>query len=157
MASMNKVILIGNLGQDPEIKRLQDGTPVANLSIATSESWRDKNTGERRERTQWHRIVVWGARDSEGLVKVIEQYLAKGDQIMVIGQLEHRKWEDRDGVTKYATEVVLKGFKAELQILRCKAWEKNGKQDTTAEAAPAGDGGKRAAADPAPMDDDIPF
>jgi len=123
MASMNKVMLIGNLGQDPEIRTLQDGSKVANLSIATSERWRDKQTGEQRERTEWHRINIWG----DGLVDVVKKYLAKGDQVMVVGKLQTRKWQDQDGKTRYSTEVVVSGFKSELQIVRCKAWDRRGR------------------------------
>ena len=158
MASMNKVMLIGNLGQDPEIKTLGDGSKVANLSIATSESWRDKATGERKEKTEWHRINVWG----DGLVGVVDKYLAKGDQIMVVGKLQTRAWEDQDGKKRYSTEVVLSGFKSELQIVRCKAWERTGERgqpgddDHAAGAGRATDGQKRGTTRQE-MDDEIPF
>jgi single-strand DNA-binding protein len=108
MASVNKVILVGNLGADPEIRRTQDGRPIANLRLATSETWRDKNTGERRERTEWHRVVIF----SEGLAKVAEQYLTKGARIYVEGQLQTRKWQDQQGQDRWSTEVVLQGFNA---------------------------------------------
>ena len=111
--SVNKVILIGNLGADPEIKRTQDGRPIANLRIATSESWRDKNTGERKEKTEWHRVVIF----SEGLCKVAEQYLKKGAKVYIEGQLQTRKWTDQSGVEKYSTEVVLQGFNSALTML----------------------------------------
>ena len=111
--SVNKVILIGNLGADPEIRRTQDGRPVANLRIATSESWRDKNTGERREKTEWHRVVIF----SEGLCKVVEQYVKKGSKIYIEGALQTRKWTDKDGNEKYTTEVVLQGFNSSLVML----------------------------------------
>src|SRR5581483_1781296 len=104
--SVNKVILVGNLGKDPEIRRTQDGRPIANLSIATSESWRDKNTGERKEKTEWHRVVIF----SEGLCKIAEQYLKKGSKVYLEGQLQTRKYTDKEGVEKYSTEVVLQGF-----------------------------------------------
>src|SRR5687768_312987 len=104
--SVNKVILVGNLGSDPEIRALPSGSKVCNLSLATSESWRDKNTGERREKTEWHRVVIF----SEGLVKVAEQYLKKGAKVYVEGQLQTRKWQDQSGADKYSTEVVLQGF-----------------------------------------------
>ena len=111
--SVNKVILIGNLGRDPEIRRTQDGRAIANFSIATSESWRDKNTGERKEKTEWHRIVCF----SEGLNRVIEQYVKKGTKVYVEGQLQTRKWQDQSGVEKYSTEVVLQGFNGTLTLL----------------------------------------
>jgi single-strand DNA-binding protein len=111
--SVNKVILVGNLGRDPEIRSTQGGTRVANLSLATSESWRDKNTGERREKTEWHRIVIF----NENLVKVAEQYLKKGSKIYVEGSLQTRKYTDQSGVEKYSTEVVLQGFRGELTML----------------------------------------
>jgi single-strand DNA-binding protein len=111
--SVNKVILIGNLGADPEIRRTQDGRPVANLRIATSESWRDKNTGERREKTEWHRVVIF----NEGLCKIVEQYLKKGSKVYLEGALQTRKWTDKDGNEKYTTEVVLQGFNSSLTML----------------------------------------
>ena len=111
--SVNKVILVGNLGADPEIRRTQDGRPIANLSVATSETWRDKNTGERKEKTEWHRVVIF----SEGLCKIAEQYLKKGSKVYLEGALQTRKWQDKDGNDKYSTEVVLQGFNATLTML----------------------------------------
>src|SRR3954452_12329066 len=111
--SVNKVILVGNLGKDPEVRRMQDGRPVVNLSVATSETWRDKNTGEKKERTEWHRVVIF----SEGLAKVAEQYLKKGAKVYLEGQLQTRKYTDAQGVEKYSTEVVLQGFNAALTML----------------------------------------
>src|SRR6184192_1521810 len=111
--SVNKVILVGNLGKDPEIRRTQDGRPIANLSVATSESWRDKATGERKEKTEWHRVVIF----NEGLCKVAEQYLKKGAKVYIEGQLQTRKWTDQAGVEKYSTEVVLQGFNSSLTML----------------------------------------
>ncbi|KQV31223.1 single-stranded DNA-binding protein [Rhizobium sp. Root73] len=111
--SVNKVILIGNLGADPEIRRTQDGKPIANLNIATSESWRDRNSGERKEKTEWHRVVIF----NEGLCKVAEQYLKKGSTVYVEGQLQTRKWQDKDGQDRYSTEVVLQGFNSTLTML----------------------------------------
>lgn len=110
---LNKVALIGNLGADPEIKHTQSGTAIANLRMATSESWRDKATGEKREKTEWHRVVIF----QEGLVKVVEQYCKKGDKIYVEGSLQTRKWEDQQGVERYTTEVVLSGFNSRLIML----------------------------------------
>ena len=111
--SVNKVILVGNVGKDPEIRRTQDGRPIANLSIATSESWRDKATGEKKEKTEWHRVVIF----SEPLCKVVEQYVKKGAKLYIEGALQTRKWTDKDGVEKYSTEVVLQGFNGSLTML----------------------------------------
>lgn len=113
MASLNKATLIGNLGADPEIRRTQDGRPIANFSLATSESWRDKNTGEKREVTEWHRVVVF----TEGLCKVIEQYLKKGSKVYIEGQIKTRKWQDQSGQDRYSTEIVLQGYNASLVML----------------------------------------
>ncbi|MBB5072939.1 single-strand DNA-binding protein [Bartonella callosciuri] len=111
--SLNKVILIGNLGADPEIRRLNSGDQVANLRIATSESWRDRNTNERKERTEWHNIVIF----NENLIKVVEQYLKKGSKIYIEGQLQTRKWQDQNGNDRYTTEIVLQKYRGELQML----------------------------------------
>src|SRR5476651_907264 len=111
--SVNKVILVGNLGRDPEIRSTQDGLRIANLSLATSESWRDKNSGERKEKTEWHRVVIF----NENLVKIAEQYLKKGSKIYVEGALQTRKYTDPAGVEKYSTEVVLQRFRGELTML----------------------------------------
>lgn len=111
--SVNKVILIGNLGRDPEVRRLGSGEPVVNLRIATSETWRDKQSGERKERTEWHSVVIF----NENLAKVAEQYLKKGSKVYVEGQLQTRKWQDQSGVEKYTTEIVLQRFRGELTIL----------------------------------------
>jgi single-strand DNA-binding protein len=111
--SVNKVILIGNLGRDPEVRSFQNGGKVCNLRIATSDSWRDKNTGERRERTEWHSVAIF----SEGLVRVAEQYLRKGSKVYIEGQLETRKWQDQSGQDRYSTEVVLRNFGHTLQML----------------------------------------
>ncbi|MBT9370068.1 single-stranded DNA-binding protein [Rhizobium sp. CSW-27] len=111
--SVNKVILIGNVGADPEIRRTQDGRPIANLRIATSESWRDRNSGERREKTEWHNVVVF----NEGLCKVVEQYVKKGAKLYIEGALQTRKWQDQNGNDRYSTEVVLQGFNSTLTML----------------------------------------
>jgi single-strand DNA-binding protein len=111
--SVNKVILVGNLGRDPEIRSTQDGTKIANLSLATSETWRDRNSGERRERTEWHRVVIF----NDKLCEVAEKYLKKGSKIYVEGQLQTRKWTDKDGQDRYSTEVVLQRFRGELTML----------------------------------------
>jgi single-strand DNA-binding protein len=111
--SVNKVILVGNLGKDPEIRRLNSGDPVVNFSIATSETWRDKNSGERKEKTEWHNIVIF----NDNLAKVAEQYLKKGMKVYVEGQLQTRKWQDQSGQDRYTTEIVLQKFRGELQML----------------------------------------
>lgn len=111
--SVNKVILVGNLGKDPVIRRTQDGRPIASFSIATSDSWKDKNTGEKREKTEWHNIVVF----NEGLCRIIEQYVKKGSKLYIEGQLQTRKWQDQNGQDRYSTEVVLQGFNGALTML----------------------------------------
>jgi single-strand DNA-binding protein len=111
--SVNKVILIGNLGKDPEIRRTQDGRPIANLRVATTETWRDKASGERREKTEWHSVVIF----NEGLCRVAEQYLKKGAKVYIEGQLQTRKWQGQDGQDRYSTEVVLQGFNSTLTML----------------------------------------
>lgn len=138
MSSLNKVMLIGNVGNDPDIKSMPSGDKVANFSVATSESWKDKATGEKKEKTEWHRIVVF----NKGLVGVIENYVKKGSKIYIAGKLQTRKWKDKDGVEKYSTEVVLSGFDGELVLL-------GGKQ---AEAKPAQAVGMTQA-----TEDEIPF
>jgi single-strand DNA-binding protein len=165
--SVNKVILVGNLGADPEIRRTQDGRPIANLSIATSDTWRDKNTGERKEKTEWHRVVIF----SEGLCKVAEQYLKKGAKVYIEGQLQTRKWTDQSGVEKYSTEVVLQGFNATLTMLDGRSGGGGGSfgsDDSSSgdfgSGAPSGGAPRRAVAASGgggrsnnDMDDDIPF
>ena len=158
--SVNKVILVGNLGKDPEIRRTQDGRPIANLSIATSETWRDKATGERKEKTEWHRVVIF----NEGLCKVAEQYLKKGAKVYIEGALQTRKWTDKDGVEKYSTEVVLQGFNSTLTMLDSRGGgggdrvsdysggDDFGSRGPTASRKPAMAGGGRG-----DMDDEIPF
>ena len=117
--SLNKVILIGNLGKDPEIRKLGSGDPVVNLSVATSENWKDKQTGERKEKTEWHRVVIF----NDQIAKVAEQYLKKGMKVYVEGQLQTRKWTDQSGAEKYSTEIVLQKFRGELQMLDGKSEE----------------------------------
>ncbi|PHS02158.1 MAG: single-stranded DNA-binding protein [Blastopirellula sp.] len=114
--SVNRVILVGNLGADPEIKHTQDGRPIANLRIATSSSWKDKNTGERKEKTEWHRIVIF----SEGLCRIAEQYLRKGSTVYIEGSLQTRKWQNAKGDDQYTTEIVLQGFNCSLTMLGSK-------------------------------------
>ena len=157
--SVNKVILIGNLGADPEIRRTQDGRPIANLRVATSESWRDKTTGERREKTEWHRVVIF----NEGLCKIVEQYLKKGSKVYLEGALQTRKWQDKDGQDKYTTEVVLQGFNSQLTMLDTRGGGAGGAD--RAESGDFGSPGPSAARKPAmagvgkrdDMDDEIPF
>jgi single-strand DNA-binding protein len=165
--SVNKVILIGNLGADPEIKRTQDGRPIANLRIATSDTWRDKNTGERKEKTEWHRVVIF----SEGLCKIAEQYLKKGAKVYIEGQLQTRKWTDQAGVEKYSTEVVLQNFNSTLTMLDGRAGGGGGNFGSDdSGGGDFGSGGPSGGPSSAPprravaagarnsdMDDDIPF
>ena len=162
--SVNKVILVGNLGKDPEIRRTQDGRPIANLSVATSETWRDKATGERKEKTEWHRVVIF----SEPLCKIVEQYLKKGAKVYIEGALQTRKWTDQAGVEKYSTEVVLQGFNSTLTMLDGRGGGGGGSfgeepggdfgssgpvSSTPRRPVAAGGGGSRNS----DMDDDIPF
>jgi single-strand DNA-binding protein len=157
--SVNKVILVGNLGKDPEIRRTQDGRPIANLSVATSESWRDKATGERKEKTEWHRVVIF----NEGLCKIAEQYLKKGAKVYLEGQLQTRKWTDQGGVEKYSTEVVLQGFNSNLTMLDGRSGGgSSGSDDSSGDFGAGGSSGppRRAVAAGGrngDMDDDIPF
>jgi len=153
--SVNKVILVGNLGREPEARKMQDGNPVVNLSVATSESWKDKNTGERREKTEWHRVVIFNDR----LAEVAQKYLRKGSKIYIEGQLQTRKWTDQSGVEKYSTEVVLQRFRGELQMLD-RAGEGGGgggdySQDSGSGGGSGGGGG--GAPSGVGLDDDIPF
>jgi single-strand DNA-binding protein len=113
MSSVNKVILVGNVGKDPEIRHTNDGKAIVNLSLATSESWRDKASGERKEKAEWHRIVVF----NENIAKIIEQYVRKGDKIYIEGQLQTRKWANKDGIEQYTTEIVLQAFNGQLVLL----------------------------------------
>ena len=162
--SVNKVILVGNLGKDPEIRTLNSGDRVANLRIATSESWRDKTSGERQERTEWHNVVIY----NENLGKVAEQYLKKGSKVYVEGQLQTRKWQDQSGADKYTTEVVLQRFRGELTLLD-RAGDRVGGEEggdfgrasalepARAPARTAGAGGRSGGSLAEEMDDEIPF
>ena len=162
--SVNKVILVGNLGADPEVRRMQDGRPVVNLRVATSESWRDRNTNERRERTEWHRVVIF----NEGLAKIAEQYLRKGSKIYLEGQLQTREWEDQTGNKRWTTEVVLQGFNSALTMLDTRG-QGGGMGDTQAGYGGGSDFGRSGPMDrgggpsqgqrPAhdDLDDEIPF
>lgn len=151
--SVNKVILVGNLGRDPEVRSTQDGREIANLTVATSESWKDRNTGERKERTEWHRVVIF----NEGLVNIAKNYLKKGAKVYLEGQLQTRKWTDQSGQEKYTTEVVLQGFNAALTMLDSRNNNDN--------QASGGGGGYQSSAPKArqpettapDLDDEIPF
>jgi single-strand DNA-binding protein len=150
--SVNKVILVGNLGKDPETRRLQSGDPVVNLSIATSESWRDKSSGERKEKTEWHRVVIF----NKNLAEVAEKYLRKGSKVYVEGALQTRKWSDKDGVEKYSTEIVLQNFRGELTMLDSKG------EGGSAMTRQGGGGGSSMGSEPgnfdrSELDDEIPF
>jgi single-strand DNA-binding protein len=172
--SVNKVILIGNVGADPEIRRTQDGRPIANLRIATSESWKDRNSGERREKTEWHTVVVF----SEPLCKVIEQYVKKGAKLYIEGALQTRKWQDQTGNDRYSTEIVLQGFNSTLTMLDGRgegggasrggsdfgggapSYDDYGSRPASGGASGSGaSGGGRSSGSPLSrdMDDDIPF
>ena len=156
--SVNKVIIIGNLGRDPEIRTFQNGGRVANLSVATSESWRDRTSGERKEKTEWHRVVIF----NEKLVEVVEKYLRTGAKVYLEGQLETRKWTDQSGAEKYTTEVVLRPFRGELTMLDSRGGSggggdlggNGGSEPDDAPPAPRSGGGRQKSG---PLDDDIPF
>ncbi|HEY8697062.1 MAG TPA: single-stranded DNA-binding protein [Rhizomicrobium sp.] len=148
--SVNKVILVGNLGRDPETRRMTSGDPVVNLSVATSESWRDKASGERKERTEWHRVVIF----NPNLAEVAEKYLRKGSKVYLEGQLSTRKWTDKDGVEKYSTEIVLNRFRGELVMLDTRG------EGGGAMARSGGGGSSEAPANfdrSSELDDEIPF
>ena len=144
--SVNKVILVGNLGRDPEVRSMNDGAKIANLSVATSETWKDRNTGERKEKTEWHRVVVF----NESLANVAEQYLRKGSKVYIEGQLQTRKWQDQSGQDKYSTEVVLQRFRGELQML-------DSKQDSAGDYERHARGADGATSTSTDLDDEIPW
>ena len=167
MAGVNKVILVGNLGADPEVRRMPSGDPVVNLRIATSETWRDKNSGERKEKTEWHQVVIF----NDNLAKVAEQYLKKGMKVYIEGALQTRKWE-KDGVERYSTEVVLQKFRGELQMLDARGqggeggsvgYSGGGRSSDFGQSSPnegynRGGGGNRSGGGaPRELDDEIPF
>lgn len=150
--SVNKVILVGNLGRDPEIRSTQDGREIANLAIATSETWKDKNTGERKEKTEWHRVVIL----NDGLVNVVKNYVKKGSKVYIEGSLQTRKWTDKDGQEKYSTEVVLQGYGSTLTMLDSKGSRDSGMaSDNGGYSAPASAPASKPAAEL--LDDEIPF
>ncbi len=152
--SINKVILVGNLGRDPEIRTMQNGNKVANLRIATNERWRDRNSGEMQERTEWHSAVIF----NERLIDVAEKYLHKGSKLYLEGQLQTRKWTDNQGQDKYSTEVVLNRFRGELQMLDSRGEGGGGSYEAApASNAYAGGGDTESAGADADLDDEIPF
>jgi single-strand DNA-binding protein len=163
--SVNKVILIGNLGRDPEVRTFQNGGKVCNLRIATSETWKDRTTGERKERTEWHSVAIF----SEPLARVAEQYLRKGSKVYIEGQLETRKWQDQSGQDRYSTEVVLRPYKSELTMLDGRdggggggnfgggGGESMGYDDSYGGDSGGGSGGKSNPAPSRDLDDEIPF
>lgn len=145
--AINKVILVGNIGQDPEIRTTSDGREIANFSLATTESWKDKMSGEKREKTEWHRVVIF----SQGLVGIVKNYVKKGSKLYLEGSLQTRKWTDKDGVEKYTTEIVLQNFSSTLQILDSRNASSGGYSAPASNAAPSND---------IPVeesDDEIPF
>ena len=150
--SVNKVILIGNLGKDPDVRRMSSGEPVVNLSIATSENWRDKASGERRERTEWHRVVIF----NENLVKVAENYLKKGAKVYIEGAIQTRKWQDQSGADKYSTEIVLQKFRGELTMLDGRG-EGGGSDDYAGGGMPRAQPSGPRESFTADLDDEIPF
>jgi single-strand DNA-binding protein len=156
MSGLNKVQLIGNLGKDPEIRRTQDGRPIANFSMATSESWKDKATGERKEKVQWHNVVCF----NENLSKIIEQYIKKGSKVYVEGSLQTRKWQDKSGQDKYTTEVVLQGFNGTILMLDSRA-DRAGPSEDSYGTTRTKDGAQGASASGSvskdELDDEIPF
>ncbi|TIT43733.1 MAG: single-stranded DNA-binding protein [Mesorhizobium sp.] len=163
--SLNRVFLIGHLGADPEIRRLNSGDPVVNIRIATSESWRDKNSGERKEKTEWHNVVIF----NDGLAKVAEQYLKKGAKVYVEGQLQTRKWQDQSGNDRYTTEIVLQKFRGELQMLdsrdgggdrnegRSQRNDDSGSRNGGGRQSDFGTGGGGGGRSSRELDDEIPF
>ena len=149
--SLNKVLLIGRLGADPEVKQMVNGKNVARLSIATSNTWKDKNTGEKKEKTEWHRVVIF----NEGLVNVVQQYVKKGAQVYIEGQLTTRKWKDeKSGVDKYSTEIVLQGFNSSFKILSSKNNQMGNLQNDTSSKSSLPNDETPSSSD---LDDEIPF
>lgn len=172
LGNINKVTLMGRLGKDPEIRRMQDGTPIVNIQLATSEGWKDKQSGERRERTEWHTVVVFGRPGENGgggLVQMIEKWVAKGDQVHLEGKMQTRKWQDTEGKDRWSTEVVLRGFNDSFQIITSKAMDKNRKDSGGTDGGPPLDNTPGRAesfgnlppsggpSTPSLPDDDIPF
>jgi single-strand DNA-binding protein len=161
MAGVNRAIIVGNLGQNPEVRKTQNGVKVVTMSVATSESWKDKNTGEKKEKTEWHRVIIWGGQEGDGLAGVAEQYLKKGSKVYVEGKMQTRKWTDDKGVERWTTEVVLQGFGANLVLLDGKG-EGGGNRPPPPDSpddygrASSRPGAERAGQDGS-VDDNIPF
>ena len=167
MAGVNKAIIVGNLGKDPEVKTFQNGGKICNLSIATSETWKDKATGERKERTEWHRVTIM----NEALVRIAEQYLRKGSKVYIEGQIETRKYQAQDGTDRYATEIVLRPFNSTLTLLDGKSSGDSGGSSNSGYSGGSSNSGysggsgasggnaqtNQSSGKPAPIDDDIPF
>lgn len=151
--SVNKVIIVGNLGRDPEVRTFQNGGKVCNLRVATSENWKDRNTGERREKTEWHSVAIF----SEPLVRIAEQYLKKGSKVYIEGQLETRKWQDQSGQDRYSTEIVLRPYRGELTLLDSRDGGSGGNYDDDRSSAGGEYGGGSSSPAPSDMDDEIPF
>jgi single-strand DNA-binding protein len=151
--SINKVILVGNVGQDPEIRTTGDGREIASFSLATSESWKDKSTGEKRDKTEWHRLVIF----SQGLVGIAKSYVKKGTKLYIEGSLQTRKWTDKDGVEKYTTEVVLQNFNSTLQILDSKNGSSAGDSYASSSSGSASSSRSRSDVSVEEHDDEIPF
>jgi single-strand DNA-binding protein len=154
--SLNKVMIIGNLGRDPEVRKLPSGDPVVNLRVATSETWRDKASGEKRDRTEWHSVAIF----NENLARVAENYLRKGTRVYIEGQLQTRKWQDKDGQDKYSTEIVLQKFRGDLQILSPKGEESSFSGDDDRGSSSFGGGrapAREGAKESFELDDEIPF
>ena len=151
--SVNKVILVGNLGRDPEVRNTQNGDPIVNMSLATSESWKDRTTGERRERTEWHRVVIF----NENLGRIAQQYLRKGSKVYIEGQLQTRKWQDQSGQDKYSTEVVLQRFRGELTMLDSRADSSGSFSDSGSGGFSDSTGGDIGVGSGGDLDDEIPF
>ena len=151
--SVNKVILVGNLGRDPEVRNTQNGDPIVNMSLATSESWKDRTTGERRERTEWHRVVIF----NENLGRIAQQYLRKGSKVYIEGQLQTRKWQDQSGQEKYSTEVVLQRFRGELTMLDSRADNSGSFGDSGSGGFSDSTGGDISGGSGGDLDDEIPF
>jgi len=149
MSSVNKVILIGNLGADPEVRSFQNGGKVCNIRLATSETWKDKSSGERREKTEWHTVAIF----QEGLVRIAEQYLKKGSKVYIEGKLQTRKWQDQSGADKYSTEIVLQGFDGVLTMLDGKGGDDSGQRNDDQQGSGYGAGGRPGS----DMDDEVPF
>ena len=151
--SVNKVILVGNLGRDPEVRNTQNGDPIVNMSLATSESWKDRTTGERRESTEWHRVVIF----NENLGRIAQQYLRKGPKVYIEGQLQTRKWQDQSGQEKYSTEVVLQRFRGELTMLDSRADSSGSFGDSSSGGFSDSTGGDISGGSGGDLDDEIPF